>query len=372
MNTSFESVVNTTAAYVTKNIIANRRNYVKQLDWIIPVVLCIIFFILVLWILLSLVHYGIKTGKWSSHPQRSSDKLNIGKIYTFVVITAFTCICFLIANMVYVNIGFNFGEDGLCDTVSDITLAIYFLKLCSIGMFLWLRQRVFYKNFMLNTDYSKTVRICSSSSIVVILLFGMAALVFNVLPNNHKSSPNGCIYNPSDEYKVWYWVAIVVVIVFGHLTLMGLFVYGLMKTSREKWIPRQLCCYGGEKDRPPIDVPLSSVESNKTNYHRSKIVNNKCLESKVRKSSTLLNILVRQAENQSIVVQRILWKTLIFAILSILGDIFLQVVIHYVIPSDSHRRISVTVANLNAILNVLFVLFSFENWKKIFTTFCDQ
>ena len=370
MNISFESVINATAAYGTTNNIDDERNNVKQLDWIIPVVLCIIFFVLVLWILLSLVHYGIKTGKWSSHQQCSSDKLNIGKIYTFVVITAFICICFLCANMAFINVGFNFGEDGLCDTVSDIALAVYFLKLCSIGMFLWLRQRVFYKNFMLNTDYSKTIRTCSSSSIVVILLFGMAALVFNVLPNNHKSSPNGCIYNPSDEYKVWYWVAIVVVIVFGHLTLMGLFVYGLMKTSREKWIPRQLCCYGEEKDRPPMDVPLSSVESNKTNYHRSKIVNNKCLEPKAGTSSTLSNI--RQAEDQSIVVQRILWKTLILAILSILSDLFTQVVIHYVIPSDSHRRISVTVANLNAILNVLFVLFSFENWKKIFTTFCDQ
>ena len=363
--------MNTTTAYGTTNNIEDTRDYVKQLDWIIPVVLCIVFIIFVLWILLSLVHYGIKTGKWSSHQQRSSDKLNIGKIYTFVVITAFTCICFLCANMVFINVGFNSGESDLCDTVSDIALAVYFLTQCNIGMFLWLRQRVFYKNFMLNTDYSKTVRIFSSSSIVVILLSGVAALVFNAMPNDHKSSPNGCIYIPSDEYKVWYWVAIVVVVVFGHLTLMGLFVYGLMKTSREKWIPKQFCCCEEEKGRPAIDVPSLSVESNKTNCSRSKSSENICIEQpKVGTSSTLYNI--RHTEDQSIVVQRILWKTLIFAILSILSDIFLQVVIHYIIPSDSHRRISVTVANLNAILNVLFVLFSFDKWKGILTTFCSE
>ena len=368
--TSIASVANTTTAYGTQNITQIRRDYTTQADWFIPIVQCIIFILLILWVLLSLIYYGIKTGKWIAHHHRSSDKLNVGEIYTFVVITALICICFLCVNVAYINVGFNPGEDELCDTVSDVALAVYFLKLCSVCIFLWLRQRVFYKNFVLSTGYSKIIRIFSSSSIIFILLFGAAALVFNVLPDDHKSSPNGCIYVPSDEYKVWYWVAAVVAVVFGQFTLMSLFIYGLKKTSREKWMPWQFCCYGREKNRSQTDLPFSADEANKSNS-ASRTQNFTSSSFKPNSGTMSTSSSTNQIDDQSIAVQRILWKTLIFAIISILADMFLQVIIHYFVPSDSHRRTSVAISNLNAVLNVFLLLFSFVKWKEILTTFCN-
>ena len=367
METSSQSVLSTTADE-TQNITNNQGNYTKQWDWIIPMVLSIIFIVLALWILLSLVHYGIKTGKWNSHHQRSSEKLNIGEIYTSVVITAAICICFLCVNTVYINVGFNAKEEELCNTFSDVTAVVYFLELFSVCMFLWLRQRVFYKNFMLNADYNKTIRFLSSSSIIFILLFGVAALVLNVLPNDMTWSQNGCLYNPSDEYKVWYWVTAVMAVGFGQCTLVSLFAYGLKKTSRERWISKQLCCYGSEQKRPSVDLPSSQVDSSKSHsFSTSQSFGSKSESRKISTSSS-----THQIENQSVVVQRILWKTLIFAVLTILSVFIFQVVSHYLVPSNSHRRLSAIVANLDATFNVLFVIFSFVKWKEILTTFCNQ
>ena len=373
MATSFESVVNTntTYAYGTRNNTESERDYTKEWDWIIPTVICIIFIVFGLWILVSLVHYGIKTGKWNTHHRRSSEKLNIGEIYISVIITTAICICFLCVNLGSFNIGFSSGEDELCDTVSDIGSVIYALEIFSVCMFLWLRQRVFYKNFMFNADYRKIIRVFSSSSIVFVFLFGLAALVFSILPNNMKSSPNGCIYVPSDEYRVWYWVTTVVAVVFGQFTLVGLFIYGLKKTSKEQWISKQLCCYGSEENQPSLDLP-STVEIKSHSVSRSQSFQSFRLKSKPRTTSTSSVRSIYRTENQSVVVQKILWKTLIFAILSVLSDISLQVVVFFVVPSNSHRRIALTVGNFNAILNALFLVFSFVKWREIFTTFVNR
>ena len=326
----------------------------QELDWIIPLVLHIALLLISLWLLVSLVHYGVKTNKWCRNHTNKSDKFSTGLVYTSAVACSVTCLVFIVLNMAYINIAFGYGQDELCDTISDIALAVYGILLFWVYLFLWFRQRVFYNSFLLNAEYSVVLRILSSSSIVLVAIAGTLTVIFNTLPNDTLSSPNGCIYMPNEDLKVGYWVSIVVVIVFGQAVLLGLFVYALKKTTGEKW-SNVLCCFCGEPSEPPTPK-----------HSRIKSISYSSSGESSHSNRTLSKSYSR--ENQPLIVRKILWKTLIFAFLSTLVDILVQIVIHYITAPKSNRRTSATVTSTTALLNLLFIILSFVSYRDICTS----
>ena len=64
------------------------KDYFHEVTYILAVSINATLIALSLWILFSLVHFGVKTGQWSGRQKRNADKLNAGWIYTSVIVCA--------------------------------------------------------------------------------------------------------------------------------------------------------------------------------------------------------------------------------------------------------------------------------------------
>ena len=333
-------------AYIPKKILL-------RVDWIIPTIIHILLIFAILWILICLIFYGVKTKKWVRSKRNKTDQMNVGIIYSAVVACAMASLLYTATNLVYSNIGFQDQLSDLCDSMADIVVVLYGFVLFSVGAFLWFRQRVFYNNFLLKADYNKIIRVFSSSSIIFIFGGGIGALVVNTLPDNHIGSADGCLYRPDDSLRVVYWISIIAALVFGQATLLGLFIYALKQSNDSGITVNSLA---KEKSNVPPQCNSNHDDDNNISHHN-------CSQTNYESSDA-------QVHNQTKTVNKIMKKTFIFALLSTFLDIFGQIFIHYITDPDGNRRTSIAVGSVNAFLNLLLLVLSLVKYKEILTSLC--
>ena len=208
-------------------------DYTKQIDWILPVTFIAIANAAEIWILVSLIYYGLKIKKWKKHNQGCVDKLNSRNQYIILVACAAFCVISSLFSLAQISVGFDLDEDKLCNSLADAGFVFYSFVLMTVCMFLWLRQRTFFTNHMLNVTYSKTAKICSVISIVIFLSTGTVVMIIFVYPNNYVSSLNGCVRTPNDVVSAVYIFAVFMIFV-GQTTKPGLFIYALTKTANQE------------------------------------------------------------------------------------------------------------------------------------------
>lgn len=337
-----------------------------EFDWIFPVSVNFVLMIITLWMLISLIHYGFKTRKWSQAGH--SDKLNAGLIYTSVIVCAGTCMIRYAISLVYMNIGFGVESNDLCDTVADTAVCLYALVLFSVYLFLWFRQRVFYKTYVVKSSFSNLFSLFSSGSIGVIFVAGICAALLNILPDNHRSSVSGCIYTPDEAQRIGYWISVAVAVFLGQVVLLGLFVYPLRKIF-------SLCS--------PISIFSHPKEQGKQKIRRSRkigqyqapirpniitVTGDSSNDNQASHFVIKLSPSFRRATAMR--VSQILRRTLVFAILSLSSDIFLLVFSNYIVKAEGNRRIPSMIYDVNSFLNLLLVVLSFVQYKKMLTSFC--
>ena len=335
--------------------------FTLQYDWVIPVAINIILTVITLWMLISLVHYGIKTGKWKPKQATNSDNLNAGLVYTSVIICGVTCLVRYNISMLYMNIGFGNGFHKLCDSTADAAVLSYALVLFSVYLFLWFRQRVFYTTYIVRSAFSRIFAFFSTASIGIIFVAGVGAAVLNIMPINHKSSQDGCIYVPDESQRMCYWISVAVAVCLGQAVLLGLFVYPLQRIfnlCRPSY--RTLSCLTILKSDPlkaqPFKTTLNTItEETSTAPQRG----NSVIKLSVSFRRTTINL-----------VSSILRRTLIFAIFSLSIDIFSLVFSNYIVQTHGHRRFPSMIYDVNSFLNLLLVVLSFVQYKEMMTSPC--
>lgn len=299
-------------------------DYYKRLDWVIPISINILLICVMIWILISLVHHGIKTKRWKRTKQNNLQKLDSGWIYTSVIISAVLCLCYYLINLAIMNVGYH-GNHYLCNVVIDLAVCFYTLTHLSIWLFMWLRQSYFYTNHMLSVSYTKSVKIVSFGSFIFIFVSAVGVVAFSIVSEEHKSTPNGCTYEFNKFYLVEYLLYIAVFLVFDHFVLLGLFFYALKKSRVKSGSVR------------------NSSERNAIKRRKSNVIRTK-----------------RSIKN-------VLQKTFVFAVISISIEILLSVV-RLLVKVDN--RTLATIYNINVLLNILFVIFSFTGFEKMLFSFC--
>ena len=332
------------------------HDYTKQVNWILPIAISSLLILLTAWILTSLIVYGIKTNKWRRTQTSSAEKLNVGFIYTSVVFCAVFCLLHQIINMLYLNVGFYPLQDELCDMLADTAVSLYFLILFCVNLFYWFRQRIFFENEMLKVNYNNSVKVLSVLSIFVLFFGGLAVLVINNLPDNRRAGPNGCTFEPKESLRVAYWVPIVAITIVGQFVLLGLLAYAVKVTKAIKSAAYQ-----------SIRAKLRFRDSKTKTVMASMPSNDSSCASATNSFSSKSTTAKKKASSKK-VVRKILKKTLMFGLLSSALDIFIQILIHYLTSSKGHRRYVTTVSNINAFLNLLFLVFSFVQYKDIFSS----
>ena len=322
-----------------------------QIDWILPVTFNILLMVATFWLLVSLIYYGIKTKKWNRKRSRM-DTLNSGLVYSSVVACAFTCMLRFLISLASMNVGFSAAGDELCDALADAAFCSYAFVLCCVALFLWCRQRSFYANRLLNVNYNNVIKFFSFSSIAFIIGYGIFVIVLNTSPNRYLSSLRGCVLDPNNkDFGKYYWIAVVVGIAFYNVVLLGLLCYAL--THVQSYQSKQ------RLKRSP-STQISTIHSN---AEQMSVANQSFYNFDGKIAS--LRFQFRPNYFSANKIKFILQKTLTFAIISIICDVFLQIFASYITKSRDHRRVSNILFDFNSFFNLLFLIFSFASYKSI-------
>ena len=332
-----------------KTTIIENYDRTKQFDWIFPVSINILLLVLAIYIVASLVHFGIVTEKWSKKRSSSSHKLNAGIVYTSVIICALCCILYFVISLVILNIGFDDESSELCDAFSDVITFFFTLVIFSVNFFLWLRQRSLYTERLLSETFNRAIKVISCVSIFVILAGGLLVSIIASFANDIVSSVNGCSYSSGQFNRgivVWIGVAFYF---FGQISLLCLFIYPLQKSV-------QVTVFSKRSLLPAF-------------WKKGKESASKCNDltnRNAQKTSPFVGNLTASGGPSSEKVKKIIKKTLLFAILSIFCDLLTAVLPFFIFgPKTTHRRYVDLLALADVSLNLAFVILSFADWKKM-------
>ena len=363
-------------------------DYWARLDWILPVSINGVLMLLASWILFSMIRQGVKTGTWKQNPVHL-DKLNGSWVYTLAISCAAISVAKYIMTQLSYNLGFGVDQDRTCDVVNKINFINYCLVLFFTFSLIWARQRVFYSNKMLNISYGRTIRFVSAASILLILLAGVLIIVFTVIPPVYRSTPRGCSYYPNVNPRLELYVSVAeaLIVLTAQTMLMFLFIYPLQKRLRKTGCSIGKFCFArrhftatASATRAKITSSPDSENRPSENHlvqetNRSSDLENSRQNQTVHKNFTVVYssafsnwMKTSQAKQSAQKIKNVLRRTLIFGSLAIFTDIFL-IFINYApflnVYDPEHRRISLLFYDINVMLNLLFVLFSFSSWKKI-------
>ena len=350
-------------------------DYTKQINWILPITVIAIANVVEVWILMSLIHYGLKTKKWKTRKQNCGGKVSSRNQYTALVACAAFCLIFSTLSLINISVGFDLDENSMCDLLADAAVVFYSFIQAAVFIFLWLRQRSFYTNQMLNVTYSKPARVFSVISIIMFLFAGTILTVLFVYPNDHFSSLNGCVRKPN-AVILSAWIFVVLVLIFGQTTLLGLFFYALTKTGNQE-IPifarllDNFCC---SCKRSISETTQTPKNSNQSSAEPSTNPVSNCTIFSVSRT-----IALREAQHFSFLknsksaqnIQKVMRKTLWLAIISALLDFFTQIFQYYIsYPNSDHMRFAVIATNSNALLSLLLLVFSYTVHSKMLSSLC--
>ena len=291
-----------------------------------------------IYLVISLVHYGIKTGKWNRHGQnRSSEMFNTGPIYSTLIFCSVFSFIYHILVVVYTTIGYHEDESTICEVLSDVRRFFYGLTIHSVSIFLWLRQRVFYTTYLPNAMFSKPVKFFSFVIIFLVFIGLIISQTFLFLPQDHTSSNQGCIYVPDDnDFSIGIYVGIGN-IVLSQISMLFLFINALLKTkalnANDTWEVFFICCRS------------QSIEGN----------------SERQQSNSATN-------STDKIVRLIIKKTFFFAALSLLCDLGTVGFSLLVAKENQREDVTTILASIDVSANVMFLILSFISWKKMITS----
>ena len=344
---------------------------VKRPDWIVPVTINVILIVIMSYLLVAIIYYGLKTGKWKRYDLNSVDNnLNAGMVYTCLVYCDIMCLMRCIISQIHMNVGFKEGDSTLCEPVADAAFIAYALVLWSVFMLLWFRQKAFYTNRMLSIGATRSVRFLSFGSIVLITIAGLGYVLFFTIPTNYHFSPMGCIYVAGGALRVSYGIYAIAVVFVAQTMLLCLFIYPLWEI-RSKPLTKIKKNHFRKKENRTTDRKSSnfSLPFTETTSTQSK-TDSRTDESAEISIQPQRNTSLKSSRPPSNGIKKILTKTLLFAILSTMFDVFLQVFTKYVIVVTGHRRFNIILFDIAAFVNLLFLIFSFVTAKKIMFPFC--
>lgn len=358
---------------------STRNDFKDSFHRISPIVVTALLLIVVLWFLISIILYGKKSGKWKKSPRKDFDKLNAGKVYSFVTICAVLCSLRLIASEIQLFMEFEGENQQSCNVMNGITSGLYVLIVCSVYSFLWIRQRVFFANSMLNRTYNKWVTGLSRLIVVPLIIGSVAAIVgITILSSSNTSTINECSLIPDHIgakalFTLLLWFSVIV----GQSVMLGLFAYALT-SNNIKCGPKLNICHRKSKN-------AFKNKSNKTNtffinsiatisatkVNETDVVSESNQRSPVMKNTSNVTDVSNRIKATKKSVKLILKKTLYFALLSTLID-FVTLALNLFLTSFVGRRYLIMILNINIFFNLLFILLSFHNWKKIVMLPCTK
>ena len=321
-----------TSAIPTESSTPEQSKYIRFVGLDVYIVLMIVD----LWLIISLIHFGIKTRKWRRLQSGNPDLLSSGKIYLSVVFCFVSALVYHIIIAVYRNVGYRQNEDEFCNTMRKISVIMYTMCFFSVDLFLWLRQRMLYTAFLQTVHFSKALKGFSFMIIFIAIVGSVSEVVLSILPNDYIASPIGCIQSRNGSSRVPAVVIFVFTIVFSQVALLAVFIYGLLASYRSAGTPRSRYLFSCQ------------------------------LKSSIEEGHVTENPRDRTQE----IVQNVIRKTIVFAALSLLSHLLVAFGSLVLIQQGGHRDTFSLLTALSVAMNSSFVIFSFIPWRNMIASPC--
>ena len=288
------------------------------------------------WIIISLIHFGIKTKKWRYLQRGSPDLLSSRWIYLSVIFcSVLAFVCHLVIAL-YHNLEYQVGDDELCDSMSDAVKSLFGFCTFSVYFFLWLRQRVLYTTVLPTAHFTKALRVFSFMIIFISFMFGMIGLILFNIPNDVVATPMGCVYKKDGNLREISSVFAAFALIFTQVSLLAVFIHALLvlheSSVEERWKILVLC-----------NCKSSNEQTNVT-------------EQPTDRTRTIIYNEIR--------------KTIIFAVLSLLSDLLAMFLELLFLEEGKREDYILVLAALAVSMNLYFVILSFVKWKDMITSPC--
>jgi len=333
---------------------------IEEFDWIFSMTFVVMIIALTGWVVVSLIHYGIKNKMWNKR-QKNKHALNSGKIYACVVVLTCMCLLFHISSLVVFNIDLNGHESKTCFIISNVNLTFYLFVFTSVGLFLWFRQRAFFRNQYLNVNYNRIILIFSFASIFALLGCCSVLWVFLIGTNVYFASlANGCqMVLQQQQYPVLgsiFWIIVASCITLHYSILLGLLAYALLSIK-------------SVSTSNVSNTTKSNDNNHLSAYSISMKIQNNIQKFKFLKIKSFF-IIDKTCKNKNSLQQKIiaLRRTILFALLSLVSFVVSEIFLHYYAAPNGFMKISLVILNVDAFLQLHFVIFSFTTYRRMLTS----
>ena len=290
-----------------------------------------------LWLVVSLIHFGIKTRKWRQLKANNTDSLNSGRIYLSVVVCSVIAFLNHFIDAIDASI-LSYNDNEWCNFKGDLFKTLYGLSVLSVIFFLWFRQRALYTTFLTTAHFTKCLKVFSFSIIFISFFLIAIGLTLWNIPNDGVASPIGCVYKNDGNFLLPSLVIAFTAIIFSQVSLLAVFIHALLasqKSNAEKKWKLLLCC----KRKPLIEKTYATEQPN---------------------------------DQTQTIVHNIIRKTIVFAAVSLLCDV-LVIFSTFLLQIQVKRLEIVSVlTSISVSLNLYFVILSFVAWKDMITSPCKS
>ena len=380
-------MINQTLKYNTTNQVDSTPSNWQSTLWVASLSINILLTILAIWLAATISIYGQKSGKFQR--KRKSDYSG-GTILKLALLASLVVIPRLATTNIILWVGFDVGkvEDYNCEIAVDVSIVVYYIALYPAYIFLWMRQRSLFQQPSLQRLYNVFVKIISWGCLFFLIGAGSGVLLIFILPLSYRSSPDGCILRDEEEDNVVAFYAVSVVLVVGQLTLLGLFIYPLHRhrhvqvvasSTRKKTSISRISSFKttrrsnrkSEKQVSPcykLPCPQlsASPEINKDKKAHVKLEN----ESVIRSKTTKLAAKRKSSVKTTARLLGVMRRSVVCAVVCIASDLASSAIVGFMLPKETAKSFTNTVYDINLMVNVLSLIFSFDTYNKIFQAPC--
>ena len=298
----------------------------------------VVLMIVDVWIIISLIHFGIKTKKWLHLQRGNPDLLSSGWIYLSVIFCSVLAFVYHLVITLYHNLKYQKSDDEFCDSMSDAVKSLFAIFAFSVYFFLWLRQRVLYTTILPTAHFTKALKVFSFLIIFISFIFGVTSLILSSIPNDIVASPIGCVYKKDGGLRKLSSVFAAVALIFSQVSLLAVFIHALLvlhgSSIDKRWKILLLC-------------------------------NRKSLNEQI-------NVTQQPADQTRIMIYNEIRKTIIFAVFSLFSDLLVVSLVLLFSQEGKRDDYLSVLAALSMSMNLYFVILSFVKWKDMITSPCKS
>ncbi|CAK8675855.1 uncharacterized protein LOC143460542 [Clavelina lepadiformis] len=204
--------------------------FLGDIAWVTCEAIHLICILIALYVLYALLHYRaikINNKKGSARHRKGGEWLE-----NLCMIGIVAALCRFANNQALLLTWWN--SDTRCSTLLNLSIALYFIAMHPVYLFLWVRQRIFYSNRALKHLYGKTVRFLSWAALVCFISVTILCMVlFVVDPENSATGrvcKNASNYQDTNQHFQGVKVNTMAGLLAGgiQLSFLALFLYPIM------------------------------------------------------------------------------------------------------------------------------------------------